>query len=150
MINWCTSSLLHRSICTMRFGWLHIWWRHQMETYSALLALCAENSAHKGQWRGALMSSLISAWLNDWVENRDAGDSRRHRAHYDVTVKFWSLSYRCHSNYIYAYIIMTCQWESIVMVSNLQRHSCHRIPSINQDFVINDCWKLQIFQCRYN
>ena len=37
------------------------WWRHQMETFSALLALCAGNSPvpgnspHKGQWRGALM-----------------------------------------------------------------------------------------------
>ena len=43
-------------------------------------------SPHKGQWRGALMFSLICAWMNDWVNNRDAGDLRRHRAHYDVTV----------------------------------------------------------------
>ena len=41
------------------------WWRHQMETFSALLALCAGNSPvpvispHKGQWRGVLMFSLI-------------------------------------------------------------------------------------------
>ena len=44
------------------------------------------NSAHKGQWRGALMFSLICVWTNGWVNNRDAGDLRRHRAHYDVTV----------------------------------------------------------------
>ena len=44
------------------------------------------NSPHKGQWRGALMFSLIYAWRNGWVNNRDAGDWRRHRAHYDVTV----------------------------------------------------------------
>ena len=37
------------------------WWRHQMETFSALLAICAGNSPvpvnspHKGLWRGALM-----------------------------------------------------------------------------------------------
>ena len=37
------------------------WWRHQMETFSASLALCAGNSPvpvnspHKGQWRGALI-----------------------------------------------------------------------------------------------
>ena len=68
------------------------WWRHQMETFSALLALalCAGNSPvpvnslHKGQWRGALMFSLICAWINDWVNNREAGDLRRHRGHYDV------------------------------------------------------------------
>ena len=68
------------------------WWRHQMETFSALLALCAGNSPvpvnspHKGQWRGALMFSLICARINDWVNNREAGDLRRHRGHYDVNV----------------------------------------------------------------
>ena len=44
------------------------------------------NSLHKGQWGGALMFSLICAWINGWVNNREAGDLRCHRAHYDVTV----------------------------------------------------------------
>ena len=44
------------------------------------------NSSHKGQWRGALMFFLICAWINNWVDNREAGESRRHRAHYDVIV----------------------------------------------------------------
>ena len=44
------------------------------------------NFLHKGQWRGALMFSLICVWINGWVNNRDAGDLRRYRAHYDVTV----------------------------------------------------------------
>ena len=44
------------------------------------------NSPHKGQWRGALMFSLICAWINCWVNNREAGDLRCHRAHYDVKV----------------------------------------------------------------
>ena len=42
------------------------------------------NSPHKGQWRRALMFSLICAWINDWANNREAGDLRRYRAHYDV------------------------------------------------------------------
>ena len=63
------------------------WWRHQMGTFSALLALCAGNSpVRKGQWRGALMFSLSCARINGWVNNREAGDLRRHRAHYDVIV----------------------------------------------------------------
>ena len=41
---------------------------------------------HKGQWRGALMFSLICVWINGWVNNLEAGDLRRCRAHYDVTV----------------------------------------------------------------
>ena len=44
------------------------------------------NSPQKGQWRIALMFSLICAWINGWMNNREAGDLRRHRAHYDVTV----------------------------------------------------------------
>ena len=44
------------------------------------------NSPHKGQWRGASMFPLICACINVWANNRGAGDLRRHRAHYDVTV----------------------------------------------------------------
>ena len=68
------------------------WWRHQMETFSALLAICAGihrspvNSPHKGQWRGALMVSLSCAWISGWVNNREAGDLGRNCAHYDVIV----------------------------------------------------------------
>ena len=47
------------------------------------------NSPHKGQWRGVLMFSLICAWINSWVNNREAGDLRRHRAHYDVAVMIY-------------------------------------------------------------
>ena len=42
------------------------------------------NSPHKGQWRGALMCSLICPRINDWVNTREAGDLRRHPAHCDV------------------------------------------------------------------
>ena len=84
------------------------WWRHQMEAFSALLALCAGNhrspvnSPHKGQWRGALIFSLICAWINAWVNNREAGDYRRHRAPYDVIVIF-SLQRYSISNKIYTW-----------------------------------------------
>ena len=44
------------------------------------------NFPHKGQWRGALIFSLICAWTNCWVNNRVAGDLRRHCTHYDVIV----------------------------------------------------------------
>ena len=53
------------------------------------------NSPHKGQWRGALMLSLIRVWINDWVNNGEAGDLRCHRAHYDVIVM----------------VSITCQWS---------------------------------------
>ena len=44
------------------------------------------NSPHKDQWRGALMFTLICARINGWVNNREAGDLRGHRAHSDVIV----------------------------------------------------------------
>ena len=69
------------------------WGRHQMETLSALLGSFVwgihqslVNSLHKGQWHWALMFSLIWAWTNSQVSNRDAADLKRHRTHYDVIV----------------------------------------------------------------
>ena len=44
------------------------------------------NSPHKRLWRGALMFSLFCSWINGWVNNREASDLRRHRAHYDIIV----------------------------------------------------------------
>ena len=49
------------------------------------------DSPHKGQWRGALTFSLIFAWTNHWANNRDAGDLRRYRVHYDITVMWIQL-----------------------------------------------------------
>ena len=45
---------------------------------------------HKGHWRRALMFSLICASKTGWVNNGDAGDLRRHCAHYGVAV-IWFL-----------------------------------------------------------
>ena len=34
----------------------------------------------------SFMLSLICAWIRGWVNNREVGDLRRYRAHYDVIV----------------------------------------------------------------
>ena len=47
------------------------------------------DSSHKGQWRSALMFSLIYPWTNGSANNQDAGDLMYHRAHYDGTEMFW-------------------------------------------------------------
>ena len=58
------------------------WWRHQMDTFSALLALFAGNSPVTCEFRsqrpvtrssGAL---FICAWINGWVNNDETGDGR--------------------------------------------------------------------------
>ena len=63
-----------------------------METFSTLLALCVGNSPVTGEipsQRPVTQSfdfSLICVWINGWIKNHEAGDLRRHSAHYDVTV----------------------------------------------------------------
>ena len=92
-----------RSTHLLHLYFLFSWWRHQMETCSALLSFVRGihrwlrgiyrspvNSPPTDLWRGALMFSLICAWKNGWVNNQDAGDLRRNCAPYDVTV-MWCL-----------------------------------------------------------
>ena len=63
-------------------------WKH----FRCYWPFCAGNSQVPGefptqsQWRRALIISLICASINNWVNNGEAGDLRRHRAHYDVRV----------------------------------------------------------------
>ena len=61
----------------------------QWKNFPRYWPLCGEwpvNSPHKGQWSGAWMLSLICAWINSWVNNREAGDLTRLHAHYDIIV----------------------------------------------------------------
>ena len=58
------------------------------------------NSPHKSHWHRALMFSLICAWVNSWVSNRDTGDLRCHHAHYNVTVMFNPHDTSCHSTFL--------------------------------------------------
>ena len=84
-----------RSIDTSSFWSL---WRHQIEIFPRYrpfvrgIHRSPVNSPQKGQWRGALMFSLICAWINFWVNNREAGDLWRHHAHNGVIVMLcmWS------------------------------------------------------------
>ena len=70
------------------------WWRHQMETFFPRywpfvrgIHRSPVNST-QGQWRRAWMPFFWTAseWIKGWVNNREAGDLRRYRAHCDVTV----------------------------------------------------------------
>ena len=63
-----------------------------METFSALLALCAVNSPVTVEFPSQrpvtrnFVLYLICAWTNSWVNNRDAGYLRRNRVYYDAIV----------------------------------------------------------------
>ena len=79
-----------------------------METFSALLALCAGNSPVTGefpsQWPVTWSFDVFfDLCLNKWLTKQACGcDLRCHRAHYDVIVMHWSLVFdavRCHYNF---------------------------------------------------
>ena len=55
-----------------------------METFSALLAICAGHSQRPVTLNFDVF--FICAWINGWVNNDEACDLRRHRAHYVDTV----------------------------------------------------------------
>ena len=79
------------------------------------------NSAHKGQWHGALMFSLICAWINYWVNYREAGDLRRHRVHYDVTVmtrKLFVWCVRFGTRYAFGTGI-NCHFKNLFTLNNI-------------------------------
>ena len=67
------------------------------------------DSPHKGQWRGALMLSLISAWTITWANNRDAGDLR-----YLLYFVFVSLS---HENLYYRMLFYKATLSTIWILS---------------------------------
>ena len=86
-------SVLHRIDDSMQGDWFTehddvIKWKHFPRHWPFVrwIHRWPVNSPHKGQWRGALMLSLICASINGWVNNREACDLRRYRAHYDVIV----------------------------------------------------------------
>ena len=66
------------------------------------------NSPHNGQWRGVLMFTLICAWISGWVNNRGAGDLRRYRAHYDVTVMRYHLITKHNPKFYFLWWTETC------------------------------------------
>ena len=78
------------------------WWRHQIEAFSALLVFCTGNSTVTGEFPAqrsvtrSLDIFLICTWIYGWVNNGEAGDLRRHRAHHGVIVMHessWSQKY---------------------------------------------------------
>ena len=84
------NQLYRTTYCRARSGYIHddvIKWKHFRRYWPFVQGIHRSpvNSPHKGQWRGAFMFSLISVWINDWVNNGEAGDLWRHRGHYDVT-----------------------------------------------------------------
>ena len=134
----------------IRTHWDRSWWSHQMETFSALLVNCAGNSPvtgefpHKRQWRGASMFSLICAWINGLVNNREAGDLRRHPAHYDVSVMSFHISMEGNAlviwNQMQLITYLVCAYQQN-MIAHWQFPLNTLSPRQNGRYLISDIFK---------
>ena len=80
-------SFVKRAVAGVNFAFM----ADTMTSWNGKIFRVTGHLCHKGQWRGALMFSLICAWINGWVNNGETGNLKRHRAHYDVFQ--WSLLY---------------------------------------------------------
>ena len=65
-------------------GYFSPWWRNQMETFFALLALCAGNSPVTGVFPSQRpLTRCLDVFFYLCVNKLLSKQSRRHRAHYD-------------------------------------------------------------------
>ena len=161
------NELLGDSLCCNNLGLAGLLLRMmQMETFSVLLPLARGihgwpvNSPQKGQRRKALMFSMLYARINVWVNNREAGDRRRHRAHYDVIVmgkpgqyakisvlkifqhgqrELLEISLEVHIHHGFSYDIPRWTWRSIYSSWWLWCRNCKMLY-----FIV--CWEFQLRQ----
>ena len=87
--NW--KSLQHLYTC-VSYPTHHFAWWSNGNIFHVTSPLCGEFTGHR--WISLTKTSdaelwcftLIYAWTIGWINNRDVGDMRHHRAHYDVMV----------------------------------------------------------------
>ena len=88
-ILWDITAAVWDTLCRMNS---RPWWRHQMGTFSITGHLCGEFTDDRCIPRTKASDAELWCFLwsapekNGWVNNSEAGDLRRHRTHYDVSV----------------------------------------------------------------
>ena len=126
---------LSRSWLMAWHTWIHhddvIKWKHFPRYWPFVRGIRRSpvNSPHNGQWCGALIFSLICAWINGWVNTGEAGDLRRHRAHHDVTGMMFTWNFANHRwNEVYTYSKMKRVFP------NLLYRTLYIIPPVTGEF----------------
>ena len=124
--------------------YLATWWLNQIETCSALLAICAGNSPVTGEFPAqspvtrSFDVSFIDTWINGWVDNREAGDFRRYRAHYEVTVmNAWTS------------VLLHAGTQGQILLADLAIHGDLVLPFTVEMYWYEDCDVnlLDVFSC---
>ena len=89
---WYNELRINRDPIKDPYDYNQSWWRHQMETFSALLALCVEISPVTDKFSSQRpvarsFNVFFDLGLNIRLsKHRGTGDLIRHRAYYDLTV----------------------------------------------------------------
>ena len=114
------------------------WWRHQVDTFFLRywpfvrgIHRSPVNSPHKGQWRWALMFSLICSWTNCWENNRNADDLGRHCANYDVNVMSLDFSFILISTWRQCFGCILSVMKFFVMLVTKHKHLLNEIMVLN-------------------
>ena len=129
--------------------WLYNWYMMTSSNGNIFLVtghFCGEFTGDKGQWRGALMFYLICTWINGCINNREAGDLRRHRAHYDVAAM--TILY-CLSNIFICTTSSMCRkfyfWKLIYLQKDLKNISFDMLTWLSILY-----WTRFFTTCSYN
>ena len=97
------------------------------------------------------MFSFICAWISGWVNNHKAGDLRRHRVHYDVTVMNNICPIKCvliiskhrenqQRKFRLHALILVPTWISNLMISKMWDGLTYQFPNLNSCNV--EDWKI--------
>ena len=138
-------------------AWDVIKWKHFLRYWPFVRRIHRSpvNSSHKAQWRGDLMFSLICVWINGWVNNREAGDLRRYRAHDDVFVMEWECLFvfrQIMLSYLSGYMLFLYFWDSKKRFSFRRWHNVFVVITKELDWYKSSvyCWsKLDMYYGRY-
>ena len=113
---WCCRCVLRCHITDQDWFSLSSYW-----TYADLYMMTSSNGniyhvtgpITKASDAEFWMLSLIYAFTNGWANNRDAGDSRQHRTHYDVPfiLSFVYTAFRFHMACLTHSVLVTRNWN---------------------------------------
>ena len=88
---------------------------------------------------------FICAWINSWVNNREAGDLRRHRVHYDVdvmsTIRIFVLPY-----IMWSYLCLSGCFTALRQSHGCEYPSANKVDGLGQECSISNALAIDILR----
>ena len=128
------------------------WWRHQMETFSALLLICAGNSLVTGEFPAQRPVTRSFDVFFDMRPNKrlsknhgEAGELRRNRTRYDIIAMRVCINVKYENTYNRSSVYTHMQASHFHLINITARHN-ERNSAANHrrlDYLLN-----RLFRCR--